>query len=84
VTCRSCWSTPTAPRRRLCAPIAFALAQPLDADGSAIIVGAKAYDYANIPTDRYEPDPDAITLATGDSRAGGSPRPLTRIPGGWT
>ncbi len=45
----------------------FALADLLDADGSAIIVHAKADNYANIPTDRYDPDPDAMTLATGDS-----------------
>lgn len=45
----------------------FGLADLLDADGSAIVVHAKADNYANIPTDRYDPDPDAMTLATGDS-----------------
>jgi Cu-Zn family superoxide dismutase len=45
----------------------FSLADLLDADGSAIIVHANADNYANIPTDRYDPDPDAMTLATGDS-----------------
>ena len=45
----------------------FALADLLDADGSAIIIHAKADNYANIPTDRYDPDPDEMTLATGDS-----------------
>jgi superoxide dismutase, Cu-Zn family len=45
----------------------FALADLLDADGSAIVVHANPDNYANIPTDRYDPDPDAMTLATGDS-----------------
>jgi len=40
-----------------------------DADGSAVIVHALPDNYANIPTDRYEPDPDAATLDTGDSGA---------------
>jgi Cu-Zn family superoxide dismutase len=38
-----------------------------DADGSAVIVHALPDNYANIPTDRYDPDPDATTLATGDA-----------------
>jgi superoxide dismutase, Cu-Zn family len=45
----------------------FGLADLLDADGSAVIVHANADNYANIPTDRYDPDPDAMTLATGDA-----------------
>jgi superoxide dismutase, Cu-Zn family len=45
----------------------FGLADLLDADGSAIIVHAKADNYANIPTNRYDPDPEEVTLATGDS-----------------
>jgi Cu-Zn family superoxide dismutase len=40
-----------------------------DTDGSAIIVHAKPDNYANIPSDRYDPDPDATTLATGDAGA---------------
>jgi Cu-Zn family superoxide dismutase len=38
-----------------------------DGDGSAVIVHASPDNYANIPTDRYDPDPDAITRATGDA-----------------
>ena len=37
------------------------------ADGSALIVHAGPENYANIPKDRYRPDPDATTLATGDA-----------------
>ena len=36
-------------------------------DGSAVVVHARPDNYANIPTDRYDPDPDATTLATGDA-----------------
>ncbi len=45
----------------------FALGDLFDADGSAFILHAGADNYANIPTDRYDPDPDATTLATGDA-----------------
>ena len=45
----------------------FSLAQLRDADGSAAMVHALPDNAANIPTDRYDPDPDAMTLATGDS-----------------
>ena len=45
----------------------FALDDLLDADGSAFILHAGRDNYANIPTDRYDPDPDATTLATGDA-----------------
>jgi Cu-Zn family superoxide dismutase len=45
----------------------FRLADLFDDDGSAIIVHADPDNYANIPTGRYDPDPDATTLATGDS-----------------
>jgi superoxide dismutase, Cu-Zn family len=45
----------------------FLLADLLDADGSAFIIHAKADNYTNIPADRYDPDPDATTLATGDA-----------------
>jgi Cu-Zn family superoxide dismutase len=45
----------------------YQIADLFDADGSAFIIHAKADNYANIPTDRYDPDPDAITLATGDA-----------------
>ena len=47
----------------------FRVADLFDADGSAIIVHASPDNYANIPTDRYDPDPDATTLATGDAGA---------------
>ena len=45
----------------------FTVPALFDSDGSAIIVHAKPDNYANIPTDRYDPDPDAMTLATGDA-----------------
>jgi Cu-Zn family superoxide dismutase len=45
----------------------FTLEQLRDADGSAVIVHANPDNYANIPTDRYDPDPDATTRATGDA-----------------
>lgn len=45
----------------------FALDDLFDADGSAFIIHAGPDNYANIPTDRYDPDPDATTLATGDA-----------------
>lgn len=44
----------------------FAVADLFDASGSAIILHAKADNYANIPT-RYVAAPDATTLATGDA-----------------
>jgi Cu-Zn family superoxide dismutase len=47
----------------------FLMGDLFDADGSAIIIHAKPDNYANIPTDRYDPDPDATTLATGDAGA---------------
>ncbi|MEX2224916.1 MAG: superoxide dismutase family protein [Dehalococcoidia bacterium] len=45
----------------------FGLNALFDADGSAFILHAGPDNYANIPTDRYDPDPDATTLATGDA-----------------
>jgi len=45
----------------------FTLDDLMDADGSAIIVHANPDNFANIPTDRYDPDPDATTLGTGDA-----------------
>ena len=47
----------------------FSLAALRDADGSAVMVHALADNHANIPTERYDPDPDATTIATGDSGA---------------
>lgn len=47
----------------------FSLASLRDADGSAVMVHALADNHTNIPTERYDPDPDAATLATGDSGA---------------
>jgi len=47
----------------------FALDDLFDADGSAFILHAGRDNFANIPTDRYDPDPDATTLATGDAGA---------------
>ena len=45
----------------------FALGDLFDADGSAFILHAGRDNYANIPTDRYDPDPDTTTLNTGDA-----------------
>jgi choice-of-anchor B domain-containing protein len=45
----------------------FSPSELRDADGSAVIVHALPDNYANIPTDRYEPDPDEMTLSTGDA-----------------
>jgi superoxide dismutase, Cu-Zn family len=45
----------------------FQVAQLFDADGAAIVVHAAPDNYANIPPNRYDPDPDATTLATGDA-----------------
>lgn len=47
----------------------FALDDLFDANGSAFIVHASPDNYANIPTDRYDPDPDTTTRATGDAGA---------------
>lgn len=47
----------------------YSIADLRDADGSAVIVHALPDNYANIPTARYDPDPDATTLATGDAGA---------------
>ena len=47
----------------------FSMASLFDNDGSAIIIHAKPDNYANIPTDRYDPDPDMMTLNTGDAGA---------------
>ena len=45
----------------------YDVADLFDANGSALVIHAKPDNYANIPTDRYDPDPDATTLATGDA-----------------
>lgn len=45
----------------------FSLAQLRDADGSAAMVHGLPDNEANIPKDRYDPDPDEMTLATGDA-----------------
>ncbi|MBI2368736.1 MAG: superoxide dismutase family protein [Deltaproteobacteria bacterium] len=45
----------------------FKVEDLFDADGSAFIIHAAPDNYANIPKDRYRPDPDAATLATGDA-----------------
>jgi superoxide dismutase, Cu-Zn family len=45
----------------------FSISDLRDADGSAVMVHALPDNYANIPTDRYDPDPDAMTTSTGDA-----------------
>jgi superoxide dismutase, Cu-Zn family len=47
----------------------FSVSDLFDADGSAVIVHGNPDNYANIPTARYAPPPDATTLATGDAGA---------------
>lgn len=47
----------------------FSIADLRDVDGSAVMVHALPDNHANIPEERYEPDPDATTLATGDAGA---------------
>lgn len=45
----------------------FKVLDLFDADGSGFIIHANADNHANIPADRYQPAPDAATLATGDA-----------------
>jgi superoxide dismutase, Cu-Zn family len=45
----------------------FSIRDLRDADGSAVMVHALPDNYANIPTDRYDPDPDMTTTTTGDA-----------------
>jgi Cu-Zn family superoxide dismutase len=45
----------------------FAVADLLDADGSALIIHADPDNYANIPARYAAAGPDATTLATGDA-----------------
>ena len=65
----------------------FSLAALRDADGSAVMVHALADNHANIPTDRYDPDPDAVTLATATrarvSHAARCDRRGAAALGGW-
>lgn len=46
----------------------FSVADLFDGDGSAVIIHAGPDNFGNIPI-RYAPEPDAATLATGDSGA---------------
>ena len=45
----------------------FTIGSLFDSDGSALIIHGRPDNYANIPTDRYDPDPDSTTLGTGDA-----------------
>jgi superoxide dismutase, Cu-Zn family len=47
----------------------FKIQDLFDDDGSAVVIHANPDNYANIPTARYTPAPDATTLATGDAGA---------------
>ncbi len=49
----------------------FGLSDLLEGDGTAFVINSERDNFANIPTDRYDPDPDEETLATGDSEANG-------------
>jgi Cu/Zn superoxide dismutase len=49
----------------------FSLPNLLEGDGASFAINSKADNFANIPTDRYDPDPDEETLATGDSEENG-------------
>ena len=44
----------------------FTVADLFDADGAAVMIHALPDNFANIPT-RYVPEPDAMTLNTGDA-----------------
>jgi superoxide dismutase, Cu-Zn family len=45
----------------------FGLSEHLDEDGSAVIVHAATENFGNLPSERYDPDPDEATLNTGDA-----------------
>lgn len=47
----------------------FGLSDLRDADGSAVMIHLGPDNYGNIPRDRYDPDPDRMTLDTGDTGA---------------
>jgi Cu/Zn superoxide dismutase len=49
----------------------FGLSDLLAGDGAAFVITSAPDNFANIPTDRYDPDPDLETLATGDSETNG-------------
>jgi Cu/Zn superoxide dismutase len=49
----------------------FHLTDLLAGDGTAFVVTSAPDNFANIPPDRYDPDPDMETLATGDSENNG-------------
>ena len=49
----------------------FGLAALLEGDGSAVVISSERDNYANIPTERYDPDPDANTTKNGDSESNG-------------
>jgi hypothetical protein len=49
----------------------FALTDLLEGDGTAFVITAERDNYANIPTDRYDPDPNERTLLNGDSEVAG-------------
>ncbi|MGH8973196.1 MAG: superoxide dismutase family protein, partial [Acidimicrobiia bacterium] len=49
----------------------FHLPDLLAGDGTAFVITRSPDNFANIPTDRYDPDPDPDTLATGDSDING-------------
>jgi superoxide dismutase, Cu-Zn family len=47
----------------------FKVEELFDGDGSALIIHAGPDNYGNIPPDRYDPDADTTTSATGDAGA---------------
>ncbi|MGH9035968.1 MAG: superoxide dismutase family protein, partial [Acidimicrobiia bacterium] len=49
----------------------FGLSDLLEGDGAAFVITAERDNFANIPTDRYDPDPNEETMASGDSEAAG-------------
>jgi Cu/Zn superoxide dismutase len=49
----------------------FTVPDLLDDDGTAFVISSERDNFANIPTERYDPDPDEETLATGDSEENG-------------
>ncbi|MGH9040869.1 MAG: superoxide dismutase family protein, partial [Acidimicrobiia bacterium] len=49
----------------------FTLAELLEGDGTAFVITSERDNFANIPTDRYDPDPEGETLESGDSDTAG-------------
>jgi Cu/Zn superoxide dismutase len=49
----------------------FGLSDLLTGNGTAFVISSERDNFANIPTDRYDPDPDDTTRKNGDSETNG-------------